>query len=132
MANIGQPLFLSKVSKLQSDGAAQPARFEESFAGGVDLQSMTSDINLYMDPAISSELRCPIWCGMDRMRDFLPVHVSCMYIIYIYNVFFTIFPVCVFHVLSLKPRFSRCKVDHLYYVDFEGPMPRVVRSCRRK
>jgi len=38
------------VSKLQSDGAAQPARFEESFAGGVDLQSMTSDINLYMDP----------------------------------------------------------------------------------
>ena len=39
MANIGQPLFLSKVSKLQSDGAAQPARFEESFAGGVDLQS---------------------------------------------------------------------------------------------
>ena len=76
MANIGQPLFLSKVSKLQSDGAAQPARFEESFAGGVDLQSMTSDINLYMDPAISSELRCPIWCDTDRMREFLPVHVS--------------------------------------------------------
>lgn len=38
------------VSKLQSDGAAQPASFEQSFAGGVDLQSMTSDINLYMDP----------------------------------------------------------------------------------
>lgn len=76
MANIGQALFLSKVSKLQSDGAAQPARFEESFAGGVDLQSMTSDINLYMDPAISSELRWPIWCDMGRMREFLPVHVS--------------------------------------------------------
>jgi len=38
------------VSKLQSEGAAQPARFEQSFAGGVDLQSMTSDINLYLDP----------------------------------------------------------------------------------
>eukprot|EP00913_Durusdinium_trenchii_P026487 g24853.t1 len=38
------------VSKLQSDGAAQPARLEQSFVGGVDLQSMTSDINLYMDP----------------------------------------------------------------------------------
>ncbi|CAJ1406103.1 unnamed protein product [Effrenium voratum] len=38
------------VSKLQSEGAAQPARFEQSFSEGVDLQSMTSDINLYMDP----------------------------------------------------------------------------------
>ncbi|CAE7579422.1 unnamed protein product [Symbiodinium pilosum] len=38
------------VSKLQSEGAAQPARFEQSFVGGVDLQSMTSDINLYLDP----------------------------------------------------------------------------------
>ncbi|CAJ1343534.1 unnamed protein product [Effrenium voratum] len=39
-----------EVSKLQSEGAAQPARFEQSFSEGVDLQSMTSDINLYMDP----------------------------------------------------------------------------------
>ena len=31
----GTTHFLSKVSKLQSDGAAQPARFEENFAGGM-------------------------------------------------------------------------------------------------
>ena len=48
-----------------------------------------------------------------------------------YNVFFFNYIPCVttFHLLSLKPRFSRYKVDHLYYVDFEGPMPRCCEAA---
>ena len=40
---------------------------------------------------------------------------------YTAHIFFYIFPVCVLP--SLPHHASSCKVDHLYYVDFEGPMP---------
>ena len=35
LASRSQPRSSDQVSKLQSEGAAQPARFEQSFAGGV-------------------------------------------------------------------------------------------------
>ena len=45
-----------------------------------------------------------------------------IYYIYVYiYIYFYMSPVCVFH--SLPHHASSCKVDRLYYVDFEGPMP---------